>query len=44
MNDYNAAQVQYRDGCKARIKRQMEISKNCSLSCSLTPFYQCVSL
>lgn len=27
MNDYNKAQVDYRDGCKARIKRQMEISK-----------------
>ena len=27
MNDYNKAQIDYRDGCKARIKRQMEISK-----------------
>lgn len=36
MNDYNSAQVQYRDGCVARIKRQMEISKNCSLTLSLT--------
>jgi len=26
MNDYNKAQIDYRDGCKARIKRQMEIT------------------
>jgi len=28
MNLYNKAQLDYREGCKARIKRQMEISKN----------------
>ena len=27
MNLYNKAQLDYREGCKARIKRQMEISK-----------------
>ena len=27
MNDYNKAQMDYRDGCKKRMKRQMEISK-----------------
>ena len=27
MSEYNKAQIDYRDGCKARIKRQMEISK-----------------
>lgn len=27
MNNYNKAQIDYREGCKARIKRQMEISK-----------------
>ena len=27
MNEYNKAQIDYRDGCKSRIKRQMEISK-----------------
>ena len=27
MNLYNKAQLDYRDGCKARIRRQMEISK-----------------
>ncbi|XP_064620410.1 syntaxin isoform X5 [Lineus longissimus] len=26
MNDYNKAQIDYRDGCKSRIKRQMEIT------------------
>ncbi len=35
MNAYNKAQIDYRDGCKARIKRQMEISKK--KHCS--PFY-----
>lgn len=27
MNDYQKAQVDYRDRCKARIKRQLNISK-----------------
>lgn len=27
MNDYQKAQVEYRDRCKARIKRQLNISK-----------------
>jgi len=27
MNTYNEAQIGYRDRCKARIQRQMEISK-----------------
>ena len=27
MNEYNKAQIDYREGCKSRIKRQMEISK-----------------
>lgn len=27
MNQYNTAQVDYRDGCKKRLQRQMEISK-----------------
>ena len=27
MNDYNRAQVDYRDRCKERIKRQMEICR-----------------
>lgn len=32
MNDYNKAQIDYRDGCKKRIKRQMEISKMPSIT------------
>ena len=27
MNDYNNAQIDYRERCKARIQRQLEISK-----------------
>lgn len=27
MNDYNNAQIEYRERCKARIQRQLEISK-----------------
>ena len=27
MNSYNKAQLDYREGCKIRIKRQMAISK-----------------
>ena len=27
MSDYNATQTEYREKCKARIKRQLEISK-----------------
>ena len=36
MNEYNKAQIDYRDGCKARIKRQMEISKIISILPSTT--------
>ena len=28
MNDYNACQIDYRERCKGRIQRQLEISKN----------------
>ena len=28
MNDYNACQIDYRERCKGRIKRQLEISKS----------------
>jgi hypothetical protein len=28
MNDYNNAQIDYRERCKARIQRQLEISKS----------------
>lgn len=31
MTDYNATQTDYRDRCKNRIKRQLEISKFCRL-------------
>ena len=27
MNDYNACQIDYRERCKGRIQRQLEISK-----------------
>lgn len=27
MNEYNNAQIDYRERCKARIQRQLEISK-----------------
>jgi len=37
MNDYNSCQIDYRERCKGRIQRQLEISKLRALLMTLIP-------
>jgi len=44
MNDYNSCQIDYRERCKGRIQRQLEISRLNALLMTLIPVMHHTSL